>query len=57
MGLPTSACPKEATGRCRDLKTLGDENPIKTYKNHWLFGFFCGFLVVFGQKTMVINHG
>ena len=21
------------------------------------FGFFGGFLVVFGQKTMVINHG
>ena len=24
---------------------------------YWFFGFFGGFLVVFGQKTMVINHG
>ena len=24
---------------------------------YWFFGFLGGFLVVFGQKTMVINHG
>ena len=24
---------------------------------YWFLGLFGGFLVVFGQKTMVINHG
>ena len=41
----------------RTTATCHDKNPIKTYKNNCFFWFFGGFLMVFGQKTMVINHG